>query len=177
MKGAVVEALDARISQAEFAQIVGLSEARVSVLVKEGLLIRGDTGAEWLLAYCEQLRATASGRAPSAGELDPAQEKAALDRERRMGQRIKNYVLLGQYAPVDLLTKVLAAASAAVVAKLDALPGDLLKVAPDLPDEAVAALRTAIARARNDWAADTSSLEAANVPDEDEADDDEGDDD
>lgn len=173
MNGAVVEVLAERIPQKDFAEIVGLSEARVSQLVKEGLLVRGATGGEWLLAYCDQLREVAAGRAPSAGELDPIQEKAALDREKRMGQRIKNYVALEKYAPVELLTKVLANASAAVVAKLDALPGELLKVAPDLSDEAIAALRTAVAQARNDWAGDTASLELADLTGED----DDGDDD
>ena len=83
MKGAVLEALDAPISQTEFAQAVGVSDARISVLVKEGLLIRGDTGAEWLLAYCEQLRIAAARRPPSTGDLDPVHEKAGLDREGR----------------------------------------------------------------------------------------------
>ncbi|MBJ2155275.1 hypothetical protein [Variovorax sp. IB41] len=170
MNSAALEALDRTISQKEFAEIVGLSEARVSQIVKEGTLTRGDTGAEWIAGYCEQLREVAAGRAPAAGELDPAQEKAALDREKRMGQRIKNLRDLGEYAPIALLTRVLASATAAVSAKLDALPGELLKVVPDLPDEAITALRGAIARARNDWVSDTEDLQVRGELEEDDED-------
>ena len=48
----VIPHLDAPISQAEFAQIVGVSEARVSQLVSEGVIVRGDSALEWLTAYC-----------------------------------------------------------------------------------------------------------------------------
>lgn len=171
--------LDGPFTQTALARVVGVTQPAISALVSEGKLESAATLGEVVIAYCARLRETAAGRAPAEGGLDPIQEKAALDRERRMGQRIKNYVALEKYAPVEVLTKVLANASAAVVAKLDALPGELLKVAPDLSDEAIAALRTAVAQARNDWAGDTASLELADLTgDDDDSDDDlEGDED
>ena len=54
-----VSALDAIVSQAEFAKMVGLSEAKVSRLAADGVLSRGGTAHGWLLAYCERLREVA----------------------------------------------------------------------------------------------------------------------
>lgn len=165
MNHAVLEALDTRCDQKTLAQVVGLSEARISQLMKDGVMQRGDTIGEQILAYCENIREVAGGRAPGAGELDPGQEKAKLDRERRMSVRIKNRQALGEWAAIPLLEKTLAKASAAMASKLEALPGELLKVAPDLPFEAVEALRNAIAKARNDWVADTEELNLSDDPD------------
>ena len=77
----VVPLLDQPISQAEFAALIGVSEARVSQLFTEGMLTRGGTAHEQLLAYCERLRDQAAGRMGSdAGGLDLVQERAALAR-------------------------------------------------------------------------------------------------
>jgi phage terminase Nu1 subunit (DNA packaging protein) len=171
---AVLEALDTRCDQKTLAQVVGLSEARISQLMKDGVMQRGDTLGEQILAYCENIREVAGGRSPGEGELDPAQEKAKLDRERRMGQRIKNLQSLGEWAAIPLLSKTLAKASAAMASKLEALPGELMKVAPDLPFEVVEAMRKAIAKARNDWVSDTEELDLSDDPDPDSEDDEEG---
>lgn len=164
--------LDTRCDQKTLAQVVGLSEARISQLVKEGVIQRGDTIGEQIVAYCENIREVAGGRAPSEGGLDPGQEKAKLDREKRMGQRIKNLKDLGEWAAVSVLMKTLASASSAMASKLEALPNELMKVAPDLPYEAVEALRGCIAKARNDWLSDTEALDLVGEPDEEEDDDD-----
>ena len=175
MNLAVLEVLDTHCDQKTLAQVVGLSEARISQLVKQGVIQRGDTIAEQILAYCENLREVAGGREPSEGGLDPSQEKAKLDREKRMGQRIKNLRDLGEWAAIGLLTKTLANASAALVSKLEALPGELFKKVPDLPFEAVEALREAIAQARNDWVHDTAELDLVDDPSAEEEGDDEDD--
>ena len=166
MNHAVLEALDTQCDQKTLAQVLGLSEARISQLMKDGVMQRGDTIGEQILAYCENVREVAGGRSPCEGELVPAQEKAKLDRERRMGQRIKNLQALGEWAAIPLLEKTLAKASAAMASKLEALPGELLKIAPDLPFEAVEALRKAIAKTRNDWVSDTEELNLSDDPDE-----------
>jgi hypothetical protein len=91
-----------------------------------------------------------------------------------MGQRIKNLQSLGEWAAIPLLSKTLAKASAAMASKLEALPGELMKVAPDLPFEVVEAMRKAIAKARNDWVSDTEELDLSDDPDPDSEDDEEG---
>lgn len=146
----VLAALTEQITQAEFAQAVGVSEARISQLISEGVLPREASAGEWLTAYCERLREQAAGRA-STGPLDLAQERAALAREQRMGQAIKNAVARREYAPVGVLSDILGMAASAVVDRFDQLEGLLSKAAPDLPDEAKTVVMKVIASARNEW--------------------------
>lgn len=155
----VVAALAEQISQAEFAQIVGMSEARVSQLVSDGVLARGDIGQGWLHAYCERLRDQAAGRlGTEIGGLDLVQERAALAREQREGQAIKNAVARKEYASIGLLSDVLGMAGSAVVDRFDQLEGLLRKAAPDLPEEAKTAVMQVIANARNAWIRGTERI-------------------
>lgn len=159
------------ISQAEFGAWVGVSEARVSQLMAEGVLTRGESGHEWLIAYCERMRDIAAGRASSeTGGLDLVQERAALAREQRLGIAIKNAVARGEYAPISLLAEVLATASQSVSERFEQLPGLMRKVCPELPDAARDKLMSAIADARNQWVRATARLvsEAVSPPDDDE---------
>lgn len=155
----IVPLFDQAISQAEFAELVGLSEARVSQLLSEGVMARGETAAQWLIAYCERLRDQAAGRAGTEiGGLDLVQERAALAREQREGQAIKNAVARKEFAPVGLLADVLGMASSAVVDRFDQLEGQLRKACPDLPDEAKTTVQQVIAAARNEWIRSTATL-------------------
>ncbi len=155
----VIPVLEQPVSQAEFAQMIGVSEARVSQMVGEGIIVRGDTAHEWLVGYCERLRDQAAGRAGSeAGGLDLVQERAALARSQRIAQDLKNDIARGEYAPIGLLTDVLATAGAAVVDRFEQLEGALRKACPDLPDEARTTVMTVIASARNEWVRSTAQL-------------------
>lgn len=153
----VATALSIIVPQADFADLVGLSEAKVSQLVSDGVLERGATCGDWLRAYLARLREQAAGRMGD-GNLDLVQERAALARAQRESYEIKNAVAQGEYAPIGLLADVLGAASAAIVDRLDALPGLLRKVCPDLPAEARDALGKTIASARNEWIRSTAEL-------------------
>ncbi|WP_260673720.1 hypothetical protein [Comamonas aquatica] len=150
--------LDAHISQAEFAQIVGVSEASISQRVSDGVLVRGGSAHAWLLAYCEQLRKQSAGRLGEAGGLDLVQERAALAREQRKGQAIKNAVARKEYAPVGLLADVLGMAASAVVDRFDQLDGAMRKACPELPEEAKTTVQQVIANARNEWIRSTERL-------------------
>ena len=157
-----MKGINQRLSQAQFGELVGVSQAAVSGMLAAGWLPANGTGRQWLLAYCARLREVAAGRA-SSGDLDLAQERAALAKEQRIGQQIKNAVAQGEYAPVGLLADVLAAASAAVVDRFDALPGLLRKACPDLPAEARDAIEKTIASARNEWIKSTAELAIARL--------------
>ena len=160
----VLDCIDVVISQAEFAQVVGVSEARVSQLLGDGVMARGDTAHGWLISYCERLRDQAAGRAGAeTGGLDLVQERAALAREQRMGQAIKNAVARKEYAPVGLLADVLGMASSAVVDRFEQLEGSLRKACPDLPDEARDTLQQVIGAARNEWIRSTANLVAESI--------------
>ena len=155
MKAELDAALGVAITQADFAELIGVSGARVSQMMSEGLLDEAGTGQQWLADYCKRLRDQASGR-DADGVL--SKERAALSREQRIGQEIKNRIAMGEYAPIGLLGDVLALASAAVVDRFDALPGQLRKACPDLPAEARDAIAKTIASARNEWIRSTADL-------------------
>jgi phage terminase Nu1 subunit (DNA packaging protein) len=157
-----MKGINQRLSQASFGELVGVSQPAVSAMLAAGWLPANGTGRQWLLAYCAHLREVAAGRA-SSGDLDLAQERAALAKEQRIGQKIKNAVAQGEYAPVGLLGDVLAAASAAVVDRFDALPATLKKACPDLPAEARDAIDRVLSAARNEWIRQTAELAIARM--------------
>ncbi len=170
-----LDALEQVVTQAEFAQIIGVSEARVSQLAAEGWIVRGETAHNMLLAYCERLRDVAAGRASGeAGGLDLVQERAALARAQREGVEIKNSVARGEYAPIRLLSEVLADASQGVAERFEQLPGQLRKACPDLPPAAVDQIMATVAAARNGWVLETAELVSKRLEElaqDDEADD------
>lgn len=159
--------------QADFGALVGISQQAVSDMVSKGVLENGAPLREWLAAYCGRLREQAAGRLGSeVGGLDLAQERAALARAQREGIELKNGVLRGQFASVELLAEVLAAASQAVNERFEHLPGEVRKSCPELPQEAIDQVLEIIAKARNDWVKGTAALIAAQLADtDDDADD------
>lgn len=141
------------MTQEGFAALVGVTQPRVAQLLADGTLQPSGTAALWLLQYCERLREQAAGRGQ---ELTI--ERAALARAQRIGQELKNAVTQGEYAPIGLLADVLAAASAAVVDRFDALTGELSRMCPHLDDASRAVVLSVIASARNEWVRSTASL-------------------
>ncbi len=149
----MMSSLQSPVSQDQFADLVGISQPRVAQLVADGTLPRDGSAAQWLILYCERLREQAAGRGQ---ELTI--ERAALARSQRIGQEIKNAVAQGQYAPIGLLADVLAAASAAMVDRLDALGGDLVRLCPQLDSASRDEVLRVIAGARTQWVRDTRTL-------------------
>jgi len=161
--------MDAPAVQTIVAAVVGVSKQAISAMVQEGKLPEEATNGGLILAYCERMREQAAGRlGDTVGGLDPAQESAALKRAQREGQEIKNAVARGEYAPISLLSEVLALASQAVVERFEQLPGALRKVCPDLPEAARDQVLATIADARNQWVRETISLAKQNLLPDDE---------
>lgn len=71
---------DEACSQVEFSALVGASKQAINQRVKEGLLREGQSAAQWVYAYCEQLRTAASGREVSTQrqQLEAAKTREAL---------------------------------------------------------------------------------------------------
>lgn len=161
-------------TQTALAELVGVTQPTISNLMTDGKIPATGTLGELLLAYCARLRDQAAGRMGENTTLDLVQERAALAREQREGQAIKNAVARREYAPIGLLSDVLGMASSAVVDRFDQLEGALRKACPDLPDEAKTTVQQVIASARNEWIRSTSSLVAdtldAMTDDEDQED-------
>ena len=167
--------LDQQATQAAFGELVGIAQPSVSTLMTEGKLPSAGTLRELLLAYCQRLRDQAAGRMGENTTLDLVQERAALAREQREGQAIKNAVARREYAPIGLLADVLGRAGGAVVDRFDQLEGALKKACPDLPDEAKTTVLRVIAAARNEWVRETAQLVAESLDEMLAADEGEGD--
>jgi phage terminase Nu1 subunit (DNA packaging protein) len=156
--------LDQSTSQADFAEMVGVSEARVSQLMADGVMPRSGTAHDWLLAYCDRLRDQAAGRAGDGyGGLDLVQERAALAREQRISQELKNQVSRGEYAPIGLLADVLGQAASSVADKFDQIEGALRLKRPDIDDDLMLAVLAVVTSARNEWTRATAKLVDAAV--------------
>ena len=146
-------------TQAALAALVGVTQPTVSNLISEGKLPAVGTLGELVAAYCQRLRDQAAGRlGDGLGGLDLVQERAALAREQRMGIEIKNAALRSEFAPVALLSEVLATVGQSVAECFEQLPGQLKKACPDLPDAARAQVMAALASTRNEWVRATTSL-------------------
>jgi len=166
-----VEVLDAQISQAEFAEIIGVSQARVSQMVADGLLIRGDTALEWISAYCDNLREIAAGRAAGGG-LDLATERARLAAEQADRISMQNAQTRSELAPVSLIEQVLVNAASRIVGILDAIPGAVRRRLPQLSAADIEMVGAEVAKARNTVASmsldDLRQAEAPGEQDQDE---------
>lgn len=149
-----------KLKQADIAEHLDLSDRSVrEFLAAAGMDHRENTLSEIRVAYIRHLREIAAGRA-AAGDIDLATERALLARAQREGQEIKNAVALGRYAPIELLSDVLANAAQAVVDRLEQIPATLGRVCPDLPQAARDAVMAEIASARNEMVRKTATLVA-----------------
>ena len=166
----VIDVIQATVTQAEFAELVGVSPGAVSGMFKDGHLDRGASCHGWLMAYCGRLREQAAGRmGADAGGLGLVQERALLAREQRIGYEMKNAAMRGEFAPISLLSQVLATASQAVAERLEYLPVTLKRHCPELTHHQMGVITAHIAEARNEWVRATLKLVVTAVfPDEDE---------
>jgi phage terminase Nu1 subunit (DNA packaging protein) len=132
--------------------------------VTDGALPPCATNGELLLAYCERLRQQAAGRlGGEVGGLDLVQERAALAREQRIAQELKNAVARGEFAPIGLLADVLGQAASSVVDRFDQLEGALRKSCPDISDDVMQVVLGVVAAARNEWLRSTARLVDASI--------------
>ncbi|HYF17700.1 MAG TPA: hypothetical protein VEA40_07495 [Ramlibacter sp.] len=156
--------LERQLTQAEFAQLIGVSDAKVSQLLNEGVIAEGDTGLAWLRSYLHRLREQAAGRDNAL-----TQARAALAGEQRLNMALKNASLLKTWAPIGMLSEVLANASQSVADRFDALPGEIKKLHPDLTDEHLASFERLLAKARNEWVGQTVTAKLLGQPGDDVA--------
>lgn len=140
------------MSQAAFAEIVGISQQAVSDLARRGVLKSDAAGAEWLLAYCEKLREEAAGRSGSLAEA-----RAALDNARREEVEMRNAAKRRELVPVAVIEQVLAKVGRQLAGILEGLAPAIRLRWPEVTADQLHLLEAEIVRARN--------LAAAMTPD------------
>lgn len=143
------------VTQADFADWIGVTQQAVSDMVGRGVLQPGQSLKEWIRAYCNHMRGVASGRGSDA-EL--AKERAHATRVARERNEIKLAVDLGQFAPVTGLELVLATVGGTVAARLEALMPKLHKLCPELTPQAVALGQREVKQACDEAAAASLAL-------------------
>lgn len=139
--------LHAPVTQERFADLVGVSQQAISDLVTREMLPRGGTLKQWLLAYCENLREQAAGRA-AKGDLALVDERAKLTRSLRELRDMEIAVKRRELAPVEKLRLALEDAIAHMVGILDGLPGALKRRLPVLTSEDLAFVTEEVGKAR-----------------------------
>lgn len=159
--------LTRHMKQAEFGDLVGISQPAVSDLVRRRVLLDGASGDEWLLAYCDHLREVAAGRGGD-NALELAAERARLAKEQADKIAMANAVTRGELAPAHLLEEVLAKAGARAGRILETIPGMLRRRLPQLTADDIAEVARIVAKARNIAA----GMRLADATAEDDADDD-----
>lgn len=141
--------MQSSVTQKVFGEIVGISQPAVSDLIKRDVLTEGDTLANWIIAYCSNLREQAAGRAGADGGLDLVSERARLAKEQADKVAYQNAITRNQLAPVDLLEEVLAKAAAKINGVFDAIPGMIKRRVPTLSSEEIDLIALEISRGRN----------------------------
>lgn len=135
------------LTQAEFADLVGISQPAVSDLVARQILTPSGTGTAWLIEYCGHLREVAAGRY-AGGSVDLGKERALLAREQRERIAMQNAVSRGELAPRELLVQVLAGVAPSVCGQLESIV-PALKRRGAYGTEDLAFVSLVIAEARN----------------------------
>lgn len=162
------------MNQRELARGLGLSPAAVCRAIKRGMPSHSvDEARAWrarsVAPYARSETAGSqrgplpSGEAPARSGLNLADERAALAREQRLQIEMKNAVARGEYAPRELLARLLATASTAVVAHLEQLPGRIKRTCPALPARAIDEVVATVNAARNEWVRATAELCEATI--------------
>ena len=151
--------IDTTCTQAQFGELVGISQPAVSDLLTREVIQPGATAGAWLIDYCAHLREQAAGRGAD-GEL--AFQRSELARVSRERAEIKLALERREYAPVSLIEQVLATVGRSIAGSLEALPGTLHKRCPALTPEDLKIVQIEVSKACDlAVAASLATLDAA----------------
>ena len=151
--------LETTCTQAQFGELVGISQPAVSDLLTREVIQPGAPAGAWLIDYCAHLREQAAGRGAD-GEL--AYQRSELARVSRERAEIKLALERKEYAPVALIEQVLATVGRTIAGSLEALPGTLHKRCPALTPEDLKIVQIEVSKACDlAAAASLATLDAA----------------
>lgn len=144
--------LSKSVSQARFAELIGISQPAVSDLVNRGILPRGASAGEWLLAYTARLREQAAGRKGDGdATLDLVAERARLAKEQADAKAMDNAIRRRELAPVSVISATFAEFASRIVPILEGLPIQLRRKC-NLDAAALDVVTEEIVKARNEAA-------------------------
>lgn len=149
--------LNSEVKQADLAVLVGISQPAVSQLMTEGKIPSSGALGAVVRAYCHRLREQAAARM-GGGALDLVQERAALAREQRIGQAMKNAIARGEFAQTAVLKTILDLAASTVADQIEQAALQIDAACPDLPADARAVIDRVLAGAALEWLRSTSEL-------------------
>lgn len=147
-----MEGLNVQLTQAEFGELIGVTQQAVAGLLQRGVLVDGAVGEDWLIAYCEHLREIAAGRGGEEGVRLNLENTRATIRGKNADNARKELALAEkrrELMPTYLLEEVLAKASSRAGRILDTIPGEVRRRLPQLTSSDIAAVTATVARARN----------------------------
>lgn len=137
-------------TQTAFGKMVGISQPAVSDLIKRQVIYEGGALGDWLKSYCSHLREQAAGRiGNSVGDLDLVTERARLAKEQADKIAMANAVMRKEYAPVVVLSQVLADAGRQIASILETIPVNLKRRSKGLTSQDLEYLQQEIVSARN----------------------------
>lgn len=136
--------LDTTCTQAQFGELVGISQPAVSDLLTREVIQPGATAGAWLIDYCAHLREQAAGRGAD-GEL--AFQRSELARVSRERAEIKLALERRDYAAVALIEQVLATVGRSVAGVLEPLHATLHKRCPALTAEDLKIIQGEVSKA------------------------------
>ena len=131
-------------TQADFGELVGISQPAVSDLLARGVVQPGDVAGKWLLDYTAHLREQAAGRGAD-GEL--AFQRSELARVSRERAEIKLALERKDFAPVALIEQVLATVGRSIAGVLEPLHVNLHKLCPALTPEDIKIIQLEVSKA------------------------------
>jgi len=140
----VITGLDAVLTQAEFGNLVGISQPAVSDLMARKVLTPEQTAHQWLLAYCAQLREVAAGRGADGELAFQRSELARVARERNEIQLAKDR---REFAAVSVIELVCAHIGRSVAGLLEPLPAEIHKLCPALTPDDVRRIQRTVSKA------------------------------
>ena len=139
-----------------YADLFNISVRRIQQLAKDGIIPKVGRGRYPLIGavkgyvgYLQTLGLSSEPIVPPDEDLDPVQEKARLDRERRIYQAVVTEMKLGELVPIELIGFVMARMGAEIAAILESLPAKIKKLHPKLTASTIHMFKKEIVKARN----------------------------
>lgn len=146
MSARLADLLIRNASQAEFAELIGVSEAKVSQMLSEGVLTPGNSARQWLLTYLHRLREEAAGRSGD-GQLAANRAAESLRRTRLLDIQIAQK--MRQIGPVSTLSEVLAHVGRQARDRLERIPMQMRMQCPHLTADDIRFIGAELAQAAN----------------------------